>query len=199
MSFQRPRLIAPPDSSKPSGPAARPKGRRPIPEDVLRQASRRLGIMSLVAASMWIVFGLGWLLFALVGRTMGWSRGRIGALTLVCGLGNTSFIGYPMVEALRGKEGLALAVVSDQVGCFVALAIGGALVTSIYSGARVDFSAIAKRVLSFPAFIALLIGVLVGALGGWPEPLDRTSKTSGAQRPASRQRQGRQAAATAIG
>ena len=55
MSFQRPRLIAPPDSSKPSGPAARPRSRRPIPEDVLRQASRRLGIMSLVAASMWIV------------------------------------------------------------------------------------------------------------------------------------------------
>jgi tRNA A-37 threonylcarbamoyl transferase component Bud32 len=68
MSFQRPRLIAPPDPSKPSGPPQWFRSRRSIPEDVLRQASRRLGIMSLVAASMWIVATV---LYHIVDRVIG--------------------------------------------------------------------------------------------------------------------------------
>ena len=72
MSFQRPRLIAPPAPSTPSGPPLRLKGRRPIPEDLLRQASRRLGIMSLVAASMWTVATV---LYHLVDRVIGANDG----------------------------------------------------------------------------------------------------------------------------
>src|SRR5262245_15478967 len=70
MSFQRPRLIAPPVPSKPSGAPLRLKGRRPIPEDVLRQASRRLGIMSLVAGSMGICATV---LYHIVDRIIGTS------------------------------------------------------------------------------------------------------------------------------
>jgi predicted permease len=128
--------------------------------------------MWFLVLSMWLVFGLGWLLFATLGKALGWTRGRIGALALVCGLGNTSFIGYPMIEALRGEQGLALAVVADQVGCFVMLAVGGALVTSIYSGGRVNARAVAKRVLLFPAFVALCVGLVVGMSGGWPIAID---------------------------
>src|SRR3546814_1439744 len=57
--------------------------------------------------SQWLVFGMAWLVFAMLGRRLQWSRSRIGALTLVAGLGNTSFVGYPLIEALRGQEGLA--------------------------------------------------------------------------------------------
>jgi predicted permease len=136
--------------------------------------------MWFLVISMWLLFGLGWLLFATLGKSLGWTRGRIGALTLVCGLGNTSFIGYPMIEALRGEQGLALAVVADQVGCFVMLAVGGALVTSIYSGGRVDARAVAKRVLLFPAFVALCLGLIVGMSGGWPIAIDGTLDRIGA-------------------
>jgi predicted permease len=128
--------------------------------------------MWFLAISMWLVFGLGWLLFATLGKSLRWTRQRIAALTLVCGLGNTSFIGYPMIEALRGQQGLALAVVADQLGCFVMLAVGGALVTSIYSSGRVDARAIAKRVLLFPAFLALCLGLAIGMVGGWPTAID---------------------------
>src|SRR3546814_3232858 len=68
----------------------------------------------------------------MLGRRLQWSRSRIGALTLVAGLGNTSFVGYPLIEALRGQEGLAYAVIADQGGCFIALAVGGVIVASIY-------------------------------------------------------------------
>lgn len=122
----------------------------------------------LLIVSQWIVFGGAFILFRVIGRKRGWTDGRIGALTLVCGLGNTSFLGYPMVAALRGQEGLALAVVADQLGCFIMLAIGGVLVAVVYGGAQAHPREIAKRVLLFPAFIALIAGVMVGLLGGWP-------------------------------
>lgn len=118
--------------------------------------------------SQWGVFLGGWALVALAGKRLGWSRATVGGLILVTGLGNTSFLGYPLLEALRGREGLALGVVADQLGCFMMLAVGGALVTAIYGEARVGPRAIAVRVLRFPPFLALLAGVTVGQAGGWP-------------------------------
>ncbi|WP_172461857.1 AEC family transporter [Dyella jiangningensis] len=123
-------------------------------------------------AAMWVVFFGAWLLFAVLGRLLNWSRGRIGALTLVCGLGNTSFMGYPMMQALHGKEGLALAVVADQLGCFPLLASAGVAVAAWYSGKTPQPAAIARRILTFPAFIALVVGGIVGALGGWSDMLE---------------------------
>lgn len=128
--------------------------------------------MWFLAASMWMVFGVSWLLFAIVGSILKWPPQRIGALTLVCGLGNTAFIGYPMIEALRGQQGLALAAVADQVGCFVMLAVGGAVVTATYTGSHVRASDIVRRVLFFPPFVALLFAFVALALNGWPEAID---------------------------
>jgi hypothetical protein len=123
-------------------------------------------------ASQWLVFIGAAIVMQLVGSWLGWSRARIGALILVCGLGNTSFIGYPMLEALRGREGLALGVVADQLGCFIMLSVGGVLVTAVYGGAVTSASVIAKKILLFPAFMALIVGLVVGQLGGWSEQVD---------------------------
>lgn len=125
-----------------------------------------------LVVSQWGVFLGAWLLFAMLGRRLGWSRGRIGAVVLVCGLGNTSFMGYPMIEALHGREGLALGVLADQLGTFIMLAVGGVIVSAIYSGGKPKPKEIAKRVLLFPSFISLMLGALVGVLGGWPETVE---------------------------
>lgn len=130
--------------------------------------------------SQWFVFGGAFLLFRWLGARLDWSRGRIGALTLVCGLGNTSFMGFPLLEALRGREGLALGVVADQLGCFIVLAVGGTLVAALYSGAHAHPRAIARRVLLFPAFLALVIGTVVGQFGGWPAAVDEILQRIGA-------------------
>lgn len=124
-------------------------------------------------AGMYITFFGAWALFALLGKARAWTPQRIGCLTLVCGLGNTSFMGYPMMEALHGKPGLSLAVIADQLGCFPLLAAGGIVVASLYSGKDTRVSAIVRRVLTFPAFVALLVGALVGVAGGWPPLLDK--------------------------
>lgn len=123
-------------------------------------------------ATMWITFFGAWGLFASLGRWLGWSRGRVGALTLVCGLGNTSFMGYPMMQALHGSEGLTLAVVADQLGCFPLLASAGVVVANLYAGRTPQPRQIIRRILTFPAFLALIVGVAAGMLGGWPALVD---------------------------
>jgi hypothetical protein len=45
----------------------------------------------------WGLFALGAAVFWLAGRWLGLSRASVGALTLVGGLGNTSFVGLPMI------------------------------------------------------------------------------------------------------
>jgi malate permease and related proteins len=127
-----------------------------------------------LAASMWLVFLGAWALFALVGRSLQWSRERIGALTLVCGLGNTSFIGFPLIEALHGSESLKLALIADQAGTFLMLAIGGTIVATSYSAraGSVSVSGVVRSVLLFPPFVSLIVGSLAGLWGGWPQQLD---------------------------
>jgi len=125
-----------------------------------------------LVAAMYLVFLGAWAMFATLGRILQWSRARIGALTLVCGFGNTSFIGFPMIEALHGREGVKLALVADQLGCFLALAIGGTIVAALYSGKSASAADVMRKVLLFPPLVSLVIGVVAASLGGWPQPVD---------------------------
>lgn len=126
--------------------------------------------------SQWLVFLGGWAFFALLGRVCHWTPQRIGGLTLVAGFGNTMFIAYPVIEAALGREALPSAVVADQAGAFLALSIGGALIIAIYGGAAEArphlAQAIVTRLLRFPALYALIAGLIVGRLGGWPVLVD---------------------------
>ena len=122
-----------------------------------------------LTAANWLVFLGSALLFALLGRCLHWTPARIGALSLVGGLGNTAFVGYPMIEALRGKAGLALAVIGDQTGCFTALTVGGVALTAIYAGREMRPWRIARQIALFPAFMALMAGIAL-ALAGDPWP-----------------------------
>jgi predicted permease len=133
-----------------------------------------------LVATPWLTFGGAWLVFAAAGARLGWSRGRIGALILVAGLGNTSFMGYPLVEALRGREGLALAVVADQLGSFIMLSVGAVAAAAIYTGHRLHPAAVGRRVLTFPSFVALIVGVAAGHWGGWPAPVQDVMARLGA-------------------
>lgn len=131
-------------------------------------------------AAMVLTFAGAWLLFGLLGPRLGWSRQRTGALILVCGLGNTAFMGYPMMQALHGKSGLALAVVADQLGTFPLLASAGIVVASIYSGQVPQMRVIVRRILGFPAFVSLCIAIIAGCFGGWPAWLDGVFSPIGA-------------------
>jgi malate permease and related proteins len=127
--------------------------------------------------TQWLIFIGAWAGFAMLGRTLKWSNGRIGTLTLMAGLGNTLFLGYPVVEAVLGREGLPYAVIADQGGVFVTFVIGGAFVTAIYGPREGSVPVpllrlVRQKLVRIPSLYALVIGLVVGELGGWPADFD---------------------------
>lgn len=134
----------------------------------------------LPGVSMWLVFFGAWLLMALVGAWLNWSKGLVGCMVLTAGLGNTAFVGYPLVEALMGKTGLAIAVITDQFGSFLMLTVMGAVVTAVYSGQKFRWSEVAKRLISFPPFIALMAAIVLGRLPSLPPVFFALTDTLGA-------------------
>lgn len=127
----------------------------------------------LLALMPWVVFALAWLIVSIIGKT--WSRSTRGALILTAGLGNTSFVGFPLLEALVGPDSLRYGVVVDQFGSFLVLSLVGIPLAAYYGGASIRPVQIAKRVATFPPFLALLGASLWFALGMPGEEMARTS------------------------
>lgn len=125
-----------------------------------------------LAAPTWIGLAGAFVVFGALGTRLGWSRAQIGAVILVAGLGNTSFVGFPLLEALRGPHTLPYAVVADQLGTFAALSTLGAFVIARFGAGRGDRGANVRAILTFPPLLALVAGVLVGIAGGWPAAVD---------------------------
>lgn len=117
--------------------------------------------LALTALMPWLFFGAAWGFYRLVGRALALPRRTVGALILVTGLGNTSFVGLPMIEAWYGKEWLGVGVVADQLGSFIALSTLGLLTAAAYSSGTTSPREIARRVLLFPPFQALVLAVLL--------------------------------------
>lgn len=118
----------------------------------------------LTALMAWLVFVAAWGIFAAAGRIFGMDRKRVGALIMVAGLGNTSFVGLPMIEAYFGKEYLGVGIIADQLGSFMALSTLGILVSTIHSSGNVSPKQMARKVLMFPPFQALLLAFLLRPL-----------------------------------
>lgn len=112
----------------------------------------------------WIIFIVGIPLFAWIGKIRGYDRETIGCLILLGGLGNTSFVGLPMIEAYYGKEYLGIGLVVDQAGSFMALAILGIIVANHYSPANTENTSILKKILLFPPTQAILLALTLRAI-----------------------------------
>lgn len=128
--------------------------------------STSFGSELLIPISMaWIQFTLAWILMSFLAKKYQWSKARKGALILTAGLGNTSFVGFPMLEALFGIEAVRWGVVIDQLGSFLVLSTLGLLVASTH-GFRSDGKVISplKQIITFPPFVALTIAVVLGLL-----------------------------------
>lgn len=113
----------------------------------------------------WFPFLLSWALFATLGTLLGWSKKLQGCLILTSGFLNSSFVGFPVIEALYGKKGLETAIIVDQPGTFVMLSTLGILVAVLYSKGTPSAGMVLKRVLLFPPFIAFSIGLVMNISG----------------------------------
>jgi predicted permease len=112
----------------------------------------------------WMGFGLAFVFFYSIGTYLKWSKKLIGCLILTGGLSNTSFVGFPIIEALYGPEGLKTAIIVDQPGSFVVVTTLGILVAASFSKGALKPSEILFKILKFPPFIAFSIAILATIL-----------------------------------
>lgn len=115
--------------------------------------------MGFIAAMAWIHFALAAGFFWLAGKWLALPRPTVGALMLTGGLGNTSFLGLPMIEAYYGKEAIVTGLIADQLGTFLVLSILGITVAGLYSSGAPSARIILRRIALFPPFIAMIIAL----------------------------------------
>ena len=123
----------------------------------------RRALMLVVAA--WLVMIFSALLVFSLSKWRRWSRSVTGALMLVVTLGNTGFVGIPLIEAHLGSGAIPYAVLYDQFGTFLALNTFGIAVAGYYSEQEGPKTSLWKNILSFPAFIALLLAFVMRFVG----------------------------------
>mgnify|MGYP001627252262 CR=1 FL=1 len=137
----------------------------------------------LIPVSMaWIHFLLVWPFVGWVGQRWRWPRTTVGALILTAGLGNTSFVGLPLLEALLGGSAIGWGVIVDQLGSFLVLSTLGIVVAMKFGAGPQQGPSTWRRILRFPPFVAISTALLLSlsglAPGEWSGPvLHRLAQT----------------------
>jgi malate permease and related proteins len=112
----------------------------------------------LVASGPWLNFLFAALFWVFAGPALGWGRPVTGMMVLATGLGNTSFLGFPLIEALLGKDALPMAAVSDQLGSFLVVSTIGIVFANVYGTSR-DGNVL-MRIFRFPPFVATVVAFM---------------------------------------
>jgi predicted permease len=137
---------------------------------------RHLSFDASVAAPLamaWLLFAVGVAFFFAAQRLFRWPAATTGALILTGALGNTSFVGLPMIESFFGREHVGLGILIDQLGTYVVLSTVGLLIAATLSSGELTARAVAQRMLTFPPFLAVLLALASAPLPlpGWSDAL----------------------------
>lgn len=142
-----------------------------LPSLVLAQFPKLVSTIQL-SGNWWMPVIMAWLTFFLslvcinfLAKKFHWSHATTGALILTAGLGNTSFVGFPILEALIGPQAIPIGILVDQPGSFLVLPTLGLMTAAFYSGQSLSLKIIAKKVFTFPPFIALIVSVVWAKTG----------------------------------
>lgn len=105
-----------------------------------------------------------------INRIVRGSKRTLGALLLCLPLGNTAYLGYPMIEALLGPGALGAAVIYDQFGSFIMLSTYALIIaTAMGDGERLTPGRFAMRLMRFPPLLALLAALVIRQIPDWPK------------------------------
>jgi malate permease and related proteins len=105
----------------------------------------------------WVVMFFSAVLTFFTARRLRWPREITGALMLLVPLGNTGFVGIPLIEAHLGANAIPYAILYDQLGTFIALNTVGIALAAHYAGNAASATRILRNILMFPSFIALIL------------------------------------------
>ena len=135
-----------------------------LPAAVLRYVPRLQltpEVLGLIAIP-WLLLGVSVLLVHWLARAWTLRDDERAVLLLCVPLGNTSFLGYPLTQALLGEAALPYAVIYDQFGSFLILSTYGLWVLARYGGdVRPSAAVVTRRILRFPPFVALVLALSV--------------------------------------
>jgi hypothetical protein len=121
--------------------------------------------MSFPISVMWIVFLSSVLFFIILQKIFKWDKKTTGALIMTAGLCNSAFIGFPVLLAMFGEEGLKIGIIIDQAGSFFVLATGGVITCSIASKGKFSIGKIIKNIIVYPPFAGFIIGLIINITG----------------------------------
>lgn len=127
-------------------------------------------VITVVAA--WLIMLFAAVLTWVTARMLSWSREVTGAMLLLVTLGNTGFVGIPLIEAHLGVNALPYAILYDQLGTFIALNTVGVGLACYYSAGHGSVLGIVRNILLFPPFITLIIAFMVAMFGSYPAWLE---------------------------
>ncbi len=151
---------------------------------LLKVPGMRLGKeLLLVAILPWVMMAFGAVAVLLMSRINKWNSQVTGCLLLMACLGNTSFLGIPMVRAFFGEHGVSFAIIYDQLGSFLGLATYGSLVLAIYgkeSKAAPGLHEISMKIITFPPFIALILAFFLKFMPPLPQVAHQVLSSLGA-------------------
>jgi predicted permease len=112
-------------------------------------------------AMPWLLFTIAVLFFWGLSKVLQFTPATTGGLILVAGLGNTSFVGLPMIETFYGTHGMPIGILIDQLGTYLVLSTLGIAVAALCSSGTATGGEILKRICTFPPFIALFVSLLL--------------------------------------
>lgn len=85
----------------------------------------------------------------------------IGGLMLITALGNTGFIGFPLVNAYFGPQAMSAAVICDQVTVMLFSTVGAAIAVKSSGTKELELSDILRKVSRFPPLIGCVLALTV--------------------------------------
>ncbi len=142
-----------------------------LPALALRSMHAATAVAWLELGIVWGIFGVSFLVWRAVGRWRGWSPERVACLTLTAGLGNTCFVGFPLLEAYVGAQALPLAVQIDQLGTFLMMSSVGMAYAARAGGTARTARQTMRDLVRFPGLWATILGLLLRGVP-WPVAFD---------------------------
>ena len=110
-----------------------------------------------------LVWTGAWLFVRIYDRKKRLPKDSRTALWVTCGLGNTAFLGFPMIAAFYGEQEIHHAVVFDQMTFLIFSSLG--VITILRASSEntedLNFAFFIKKILRFPPFLGCLFALII--------------------------------------
>jgi len=116
--------------------------------------------VAMPAIAPFLVFIIVFIVVLILWRTNRIQMKTAGCLILVCGTGNASIVGIPLIQAYYGSEATGYSVVFDQAN-FIVMSILGLITASYFASDKSSKSTILKTIITYPPMIATIIALLL--------------------------------------